>query len=213
MSAGPAQYVMTLAMRSLPRDSDEWGHAMQAEFDAARLEGRQLEFAVGCLWAGCLRLPFHDQGRFTLVSHALALGLLVPIATFHLGCAISAGRFLLTGRDPYYSMLIAQGGAGRVLADAYQTATPALMVLLLLLGIAHLSLAWSVLDRRWHRASALWLAGASIAAVIIYLIAMTAPSAFGSAVQLAALAIELATVPLLAAWHRNLSPKTHDVDA
>jgi hypothetical protein len=211
MSADPAQLVMALAIRCLPNDS-EWGHAMQAEFNAARLEGCPLAFAIGCLWTGWQRLPLHNKGRFILAGHALALGLLVPIATFHLGCAISAARFLLTGRDPYYGMLIAQGDAGRALANAYQAATPALMVLLLLLGTVHLSLAWSVLDGRWRRVSLLWMTGATIAAAIVCIIAVTAPSVFGSAVQLAALALELATVPPLAAWHRTHFPIAHDME-
>lgn len=211
MIASPAQLVMALAIRCLPHDS-EWGRAMQAEFDTAWLEGRPLSFAVGCLWVGWQRLPFHNQGRVTLASYALALGLLVPIATFHLGCAISAGSFLLTGNDPYYSQLIARGDAGHALADAYQTATPALMGLLLLLGTVHLSLAWSVLDGRWRRVSLLWLAGATIAAAIVCVIAVTAPSVFGCAIQMAALAIELVAVPPLAAWHRIHFPIARDLE-
>ena len=210
MTAGLAPLVMALARRCLPPDGRDWGQAMQAEFDVARRDGRPLGFALGCLIAAWRRMPFHHDGRIALASHALALGLIVPIATFHLGCAVSGARFMLSGHDPYHAMLMAGGASGRALAAAYRAATPALTVLVLLLGLAHLLIAWAVLDRRWRRAATLWLVAAAIAATLVGGIGLTAPSARGIAIQLAALAIELAAIPLLAA-RRTMPVPAHPI--
>lgn len=202
MTARAAQLVMTLALRCLPRDGSEWGRAMLAEFDMAQRDGKPLGFAFGCLIAGWRRLPFHGDGQFALVRHAFALGLIVPIATFHLGCALSGAKFMLSGRDHYHAMLMAGGVRGHVLADAYLAATPALTMLLLLLGSAHLAIAWSILDGRWRGAAIIWLVAAVIAAAIIGIVVTTIPGAGGSAIQFAALMIELAAIPLLATWQK-----------
>lgn len=197
-----AQLVMTLALRCLPRDGSEWGHAMLAEFDMARRDGRSLGFACGCLVAAWRRLPFHAEGQLALASHVIALGLIVPIATFHLGCAVSGARFTLSGHDPYHAMLMVGGRHGQALAGAYLAAAPALTMLLLLLGFAHMAVAWSILDRRWRRGAILWLVATITAAAIVAIIATTIPDMGGSAIQFAALAIELAAIPLLSTWQK-----------
>lgn len=209
MMAGAAELMMTLALRCLPRDSSEWGQAMLAEYDLARRDGKGLGFACGCLIAAWRRLPLHAGGQIALVSHALVLGLIVPIATFHLGCAFSGARFMLSGHDHYHAMLMAGGANGRILADAYVAAAPALTLLLLLLGSAHLAVAWFLLDCRWRRAAILWLVAMIIAALLVHIIATTIPNAGGSATQFAALAIELAAIPLLATWQKARANSSH----
>ena len=209
MMAGAAELVMTLALHCLPRDGSKWGLAMPAEFDVARHEGRALVFACGCLIAAFRRLPLHAEGQIALVSHALVLGLIVPIATFHLGCALSGARFMVSGHDHYHAMLMASGGNGRILADAYVAATPALTLLLLLLGSAHLAVAWFLLDGQWRRAKILWLVATIIAALIVHIIATTIPNAGGRGIQFAALAIELAAIPLLARWRKAGAGSPH----
>lgn len=209
MMAGAAELIMTLALRCLPRDGSERGQAMLADFDVARREGDGLSFACGCLIAGWRRLPLHAGGQIALVSHAVVLGLIVPIATFHLGCAVSGARFMLSGHDHYHAMLIAGGANGRMLADAYIAATPALTLLLFLFGSAHLAVAWFLLDGRWRKAAILWVVATIIAALIVHIIAITIPNDGGSGTQLAALAIELAAIPLLARWQKVSAGSPH----
>ena len=79
-----AQIVMTLALRCLPRDAGEWGQAMLAEFDMAQRDGKPIRFALGCLVSGWRGLPYHSEGQLALICHALVLGFIVPMATFHL---------------------------------------------------------------------------------------------------------------------------------
>lgn len=212
MSAGVAHIVMGLALRCLPQDGREWGQAMQAEFGEALRDGKPFGFALGCLAAGWLRLPFHAEGRFALASHALALGLIVP-ATFHLGCALSGVKLMISGPDYYYAMLAAGGVRGKALADAYLTAAPALTLLLFLLGTAHFFIAWAILDGRWRRAAVLWLAATVIAVAIVGIAIAIAPGAGGIAIQFAGSAIELAVIPLLAMWQNARAGARHPMEA
>ena len=200
MSMAVAHAVMRLALRCVPPDRREWGQAMEAEFDEALRDGKPFGFAVGCLIAGWRRFPFHPDGRLALATHGVALALLVPIATFHLGCALSGVKLMISRQDPYSAALAAGGIRGQALADGYLAATPALTVLLLSLGSAHLFIAWAILDRKWRRATVLWLATLVVAAVLIGIAITTVPGAGGLAIQFAALAIELAAIPLLMLW-------------
>jgi hypothetical protein len=211
MREGAAHIVMGLALRCLPQDSRQWGQAMQAEFDEALRDGKPFGFALGCLIAGWRRLPFHADGRFALASHALALGLIVP-ATFHLGCALSGVKLMVSGHDNHYAMLAAGGVRGRALADAYLTAVPALTLLLFLLGSAHCFIAWAILDGRWYRAAVLWLAATLIAVAIVGIAIAIAPGAGGIAIQFAASAIELAAIPLLAMWQNARTGAPHPME-
>jgi hypothetical protein len=141
-----------------------------------------------------------------LANHALVLLAIVPMATFHLGCAVSGARFLLHGPDHYYAMLMAGNLHQRAMAGAYRAAMPVLTTLVLLLGAGHMLIAWNALACRWHRVRRLWLIESLLALVLIATIALTIPSVFGMAVQLAALGLELCILPLLARWHGRMSP-------
>ena len=212
MKGVAAHIVMSLALRCLPHDGREWQQAMQAEFGEAVRDGKSFRFALGCLIAGWRRLPFHADGRFALASHALALGLIAP-AAFHLGCALSGVKLMVSGRDHYSAMLAAAGVRGRALADAYLAAAPALTLLLFLLGCAHCFIAWAILDRRWRRAAILWLAATVIALAIVGIAIATVPGTAGIAIQFAASAIELAAIPLLAMWQNARVAPPHPMEA
>lgn len=212
MSAGAAHIVMSLALRCLPDDDRQWGQAMQTEFDQALRDGKPFGFALGCLIAGWRALPFHADGRFALASHALALGLIVP-ATFHLGCALSGVKLMVSGHDHYSAMLVAGGVRGKVLADAYLATAPALTLLLFLLGSVHFFIAWATLDGRWRRAAILWLAATAIAAAVVGIAIATVPGTGGIAIQFAASAIELAAIPLLAMWQNARAGSPHHMEA
>lgn len=120
---------------------------MQAEFEEARAAGGELPFAMGCLIAAWREMPRHAEGRLKLVDHALALGLLVPVAFLQFACAIG----LSSGQGGTYGVLAMISTEDPYLVDAQSSALTALLVLWLLLGAAHLRLAWALLDREWTR--------------------------------------------------------------
>lgn len=136
---------MALATCCLGQSQRDWAFAMEAEYDEAAAERRQLGFAAGCLIAAAREMPRHAEGRLMLAYHALALGLLVPMAFLQFACAIG----LSGGQGGIYSLLVMAGGRDPYIADAQLSAVPVLLVLWLLLGAGHLRLAWLLLDRNW----------------------------------------------------------------
>jgi len=138
---------------------------MEAEYDEARAAGRQLSFAAGCLIAACREMPRHAEGRLALVHHVLALGLLVPVSFLQFACAIG----LSSGQSGVYGVLAMVGTEDPYLANAQFGALPVLLALWLLLGAAHLRLAWALLDRDWTRVVQ---AGSLIAAAALTLLTM-----------------------------------------
>ena len=62
----------------------------------------------------------------------------------HQGTGVPCERHAST----FERLLFATGRAGRAVAEAYLAAAPALTALLLLLGLAHLGIAWLMLDGR-----------------------------------------------------------------
>jgi len=192
--------LMTLATCCLGEARREWALAMQAEFEEANQARTPLSFACGCLIAAWRELPRHAEGRLSLASHMLALGLLIPLAFFQFGCGLglsTAHGGLDTGLGP-------GGSQDPYLASAQLMATPALHILWLMLGAAHLRLAWVLLERDW---SSVVKTGALIAAAVVTLFIVMAVLLVdnGSRMVLAAeLAIETIFILGLARWHERI---------
>jgi hypothetical protein len=145
MRAAAARAMMRLAVHVLGDARRPWGQAMLAEFDVAAAEGRELGFAAGCLGASCRLLPLQADGRRGVATHLLALGLILPMAALllcHAGDLSLAAIHVMVGPEavpnPY-------------LRSAQRAAVPGLLLLWLVLGAAHLGLAWALVERNTRR--------------------------------------------------------------
>lgn len=192
---------MILAECCLGGARREWALAMQGEFEAAVEAGKPLAFATGCLMASLREMPRQEEGRFVLVNHMLALGVLIPAAGLQLMCA--AGSAFPQGSALHGAP--APGSAQAFyLADAYLAAVPMLLGLWLLLCALHLRLAWVLLEGDW---SGVIRVGSLIAAATITLLVFTGVLLLDDArtvVQAAMLATELGAIAALARWHDRL---------
>ena len=190
-----ARAVMALAVSCLGGRGRDWALAMEGEFEAASEDGKPLSFALGCLMAAWRELPAHEEGRFTIASHVLALVLLVPTA------ALLVSSLATDFPASYFGLPDSIGGQEPLLNEANLSAVPSLAILLVGLAASHLRLAWLVLDRDWARVAALGtlLAAASVT-LILFAALVFATFAFPLA-QAGTLAIELTAVSALARWH------------
>lgn len=198
-----ARALMVLTGRCLGEERRAWALAMEAEFDAAEEDGRSLAFAVGCLSVAWREMPRLAVGRLVLANHALALGLLIPVAFFQFAYAIG----LCTGPGgPYGLVAAAAGSQDDLLVQPQLSAIPALLMLWVILGIGHLRLAWVLLDCDWGRVvKTLALIGSATLTllVVMKLLSLDATSLLP---QAAALAVELAFILAGARWHARLFP-------
>lgn len=198
--------IMSVAMCCLGESRRDWALAMQAEFQSAVDDGKALAFAAGCLAAALREMPVQAEGRFALANHALALGLLVPMAVLQLEC-LAGSPFLSLGERGLYSMLVPGSPQDAVLGHAYHSAIPALLILWLLLGAGHLRLAWLLLERDWTRvASVSALTVAASATLVIFTVVLFLDDTAAGA-QALLLAIELSGIYVLAQWHSLMFPK------
>lgn len=187
---------MLLASRALGEARREWAFAMQAEFGAAAAEGKAFSFALGCLIAAWREMPSHREGRLSLASHAVALGFLVPMAAI---------QFVFAGGLVYSAKLHGQSSPFDVenafLGGAQLAAIPFLLVLWVVLGAAHLRLAWLLLECDWAR---VFKTGAMIVAatatLAIYMSVLFLEDA-RLALQLAITLIELGALAAAVRWH------------
>jgi len=195
---------MALATYSLGDDRHEWALAMQAEYEEARAAGRQLGFATGCLVAAWREMPRHAEGRLVLADHALALGLLIPVAFLQFACAIG----LSSGQSGIYGMLAMVGTKDPYLANAQLGALPVLLVLWLLLGSAHLRLAWALLDRDWTRVvqSGSLIAAAALTLVMLVGVLHLEAAFLGPVVGV--MVVELILILAASHLHGRASPET-----
>lgn len=198
MRAAAARAAMALAVVWLGDRRRDWALAMRAEFEIAAGEGRAMSFASGCLGAALRDLPSHEEGRFAIASHFVALVLLIPTAAL-LFSSLSGdfpSSYLGASTPPPSG-----GGSGAFVNDGNRSAVPPIALLMLGLAGLHLRIAWLVLERDWARVAA---AGALIAAATVTLLLFTLvvfahpASALGLA---ATLAVELIGVCALARWH------------
>jgi hypothetical protein len=198
MTAALSRAVMSLAGRCLGTDRQEWALAMQAEFEAAAEDGKPLAFAIGCLIAAWREMVKQGEGRLALANYALALGLLIPMAVQQFEQAVGFSMFLGAG------IPARSAGQNPYLIWSQNSATPVLLVLWLLLGIAHLCLAWVLVEGDWPRVVKF---GALIGAATITLslftgVLMLDPSPLIA--QAGELAIELSALLASARWHSQL---------
>lgn len=173
---------------------------MRIELEEAIAEGGGLRFALGCLVASWWGMPAHDEGRFSLTAHALALGVIVPM-----------GAFQVVGLWRGFPALLRTGGfaapdslQGYLMTSAYQGLTPLVAVVSLLLGWAHLRLAWTLLDRDWARVEAAGALSLAAAITVTILIGLLDCNVAQSLRQGAILLIELMIVAAVARWHAEL---------
>ncbi len=208
MTAAVSRAVMVLAERCLGEARREWALAMRAEFEVAVAEGRSFAFAAGCLVAGWREMPNHSEGRLVLSNYALALAVLIPMAVLQFAVALGLPS-VFDGGEPSSGVLLAGVSRTPLLAYSQFDAAPCLLTLWLLLGAAHLRLAWALVEFDWASVAKL---GALIGAALTTLLMVTAMlflDATFLALQATAVAIELAAVVAAARQHAQLFP---DVD-
>lgn len=198
-----ARLVMRLATRSLGAQHRQWAQAMHAELSAAEADGRPLGFALGCLIAAWRIMPAHAEGRFTLMSYLLSLGLIVPTAGLLLLASVFGFPFVDSGQGFVGS--VSGHGTRELLLNAGNVAlAPALSLAMLLLAACHLPFAWWMLDRDWDRvATALRLAAAALTtlALVSALAALDLDQLLPPAVVLA---FEILALSAVARWHERL---------
>jgi hypothetical protein len=176
---------------------------MEAEFEAAVEDGKPFAFATGCLIAAWREMVNHDEGRLVLANYALALGLLLPMAALQFVRAIGVSS-IFHGQESPYGLLALGAGASPYLVWSQISAVPALLILWLLLGIAHLCLAWVLVEGDWARVVKF---GAVIGAVTVTLLLFAGVLLLDLSsfiLQATELGIELAAIAGAARWQARL---------
>ncbi len=201
MRAAISRALMAVAVRSLCDHRREWALAMEVEFEAASADGKPLTFALGCLAAAWRELPAHEEGRFTIASHALAFVLIIPTAALLLSSLLAGFPVSYLGQVGAGGWLELAGGQKPLFSEANRSAVPPLAALVIVLAASHLRIAWLVLERDWGRVATLgMLMAASTMALTIFTSLVFAYGASAVA-QAAMLATELAIISALARWH------------
>lgn len=179
---------------------------MRAELETAIAEGKPLLFATGCLAAAWRELLMQEEGRFVLTNYALALGLMIPMATLQIGCALFGLPYLYPGRRGLSGALLEGGAYEVLLRGVYQAAIPSLALLQLLIALGHLRIAWMMLERDW--AGVMRLAMRTVASAVTLVLFMSVLFLDGrqALLQGAILAVELAAVAMVARWQAQLFP-------
>jgi hypothetical protein len=201
MTAAIPRAVMALAVSCLAERRREWGVAMQVEFEAARLDGKPLTFAMGCLMAALRELPAHAEGRFAIVSHLLALGLIVPAAALLLASILADFPLSYFDQVGTGAWLDVAGGYKPLLSDANRSAVPPLAALMIVLSVCHLRIAWLILEREWERVAALAALSAATTVTLVIFTTVVFAHAAPALADAAMLAIELTAILDLARWH------------
>ncbi|MGV3556104.1 MAG: hypothetical protein ACO1OD_12700 [Croceibacterium sp.] len=150
MTEAVSRALMVIVLHCHGASRREWAHAMRAEFDVAAADGKPFAFAAGCLfaaWGGMLKLP---EGRHVVATYAIALGLLIPIAAFQFALALGFSS-IFAGVGAFSGFLVPGASDNPMLAWSQLGAVPCLLALWLVLGMAHLRLAWVLIERDWAR--------------------------------------------------------------
>ena len=203
MTAGLAKAILAIAIASLGEHRREWACAMQGEFYAAIEDRKALRFAMGCLFAAWREMPRQAEGRFVLANYAVALGLVLPAAVLQFQY-MAGFPFLAPGQAGSLDILAQHSMQNPYLAGAYLAAIPSLLLLWALLGIGHLRLAWSLLDRNWSQAVKMAAFNGAISATLVFFTMVVFLDDAGGGWQVMASAIELGAIYAFSTWHARL---------
>lgn len=209
MTAAVSRALLALASRSLGSDRRTWAMAMEAEFEAAVEDRRPFLFALGCLFAAWREIGKHSEGRLIVATYALALAVLIPIAAMQFQQAVG---FLSSAEGPPFGNPSASDGPNLYLIWSQNSAIPVLLITWLLLGMAHLFLAWMLVEGDWPRiVKCGTLIGAAMITLSLFMgVLMLDLSSLRA--QVAELAIEFVAVVSISRWHtRVLADASRDL--
>jgi hypothetical protein len=180
--------------------------AMEAEFEAAAEDGGPFVFAIGCLMAACREMVRHEEGRLALANYTLAIGFLIPMAVRQFHQAMNV--FWSLQQDTPHALLAAEIGRNPYLTWSQNSALPVLLLMWLLPAMAHLGLAWVVVEKDWPRVVKFGaLIGAAMMTLWLFMaILILDLSPLGG--QAARLAVEFAGVLTIAQWHARVAANT-----
>ena len=203
MTAKLARAVMRLAEACLGDRRRDWALAMRIELDVAIDDGKPLTFAVGCLTGAVRDMPKHEEGRFTLTSHAVALGLFPIVALLMLGTA-AGFPFLPSGHAGISGWLAGTGEPTSLLTPWNRNFAPALAVLIWGLVAGHLLMPWFILERDWTRVATLArVNSAATVTLFLFTTVLFLDLAF-MLLPVVGLAIELLAIWHLYRWQTDL---------
>jgi len=209
MTLAVSRALLSLASRSLGSDRRTWAMAMEAEFEAAVDDRRPFLFALGCLFAAWREIGKHSEGRLIVATYALALGVLIPMAALQFQQAVG---FLSSAEGPPFGNPSASDGPNLYLIWSQNSAIPVLLITWLLLGMAHLFLAWMLVEGDWPRiVKCGTLIGAAMITLSLFMgVLMLDLSSLRA--QVAELAIEFVAVVSISRWHaRVLADASRDL--
>lgn len=209
MKVAVSRALLALASRALGSDRRTWAMAMEAEFEAAVEDRRPFLFALGCLFAAWREIGKHSEGRLIVATYALALGVLIPMAAMQFRQAVG---FLSSADGPPFGNPSASDGPNLYLIWSQNSAIPVLLITWLLLGMAHLFLAWMLVEGDWPRiVKCGTLIGAAMITLSLFMgVLMLDLSSLRA--QVAELAIEFVAVVSISRWHaRVLADASRDL--
>jgi hypothetical protein len=212
MSLRLSRAMMLLAARCLGDHRREWALAMEAELEAAAASGEALAFAAGCLVAALREMPAHREGRFALASHALAFGLILPIAALLFLGALLGFPYLAFGRAGIGGFLSGHSEQVPLLNAGDWAIAPTLTGLVLVLVASQIVLAWFVLERDWTRVAAMQSLGAAALTTLVIVTGVLAFDETRLLPPVAGLIVEALAVLAVARWHDQLRPGAWSVE-
>lgn len=201
--------MMAIATAFLGDHRRDWAVAMRAEFIVAVEHGRPMAFAFGCLTTALQDMPRHNEGRLTLASYCLALGLFVPMAAADLARVLD---FLLgfAGEGVPGGAMLAGAATNPVVGWSQVRAAPALMLLWVALSIGHLCLAWFLVERDWSRIVRVGAAIGAALVTLLFLVEMLLLDVTALIPQFAIVAIEFLAFVIAARWHAEIAQDAPD---
>jgi hypothetical protein len=194
---------MILAARALGAHRRDWAYAMQAEFEIAMEDGRPLAFATGCLIAAWREMPRHAEGRFALTNHAIAIGMILPMAALLLSAALLGFPFIAFANPGAFGFPSGKGAHMLLLNAGNMAVAPSLTLLILLLAVSHARVAWLLLEENWEGAMAFGRLGAAATTTLIIFTTFSLHPSY-AVLPIAFLAVQTLAVLALARWHGRL---------
>lgn len=198
-----ARALLRLARAILGERNSAWASAMRSELDEAVDVGEPVSFAFGCLIASLRHLPAHGEGRLRIVMNMLALLMIVPLSGLQIGNAL-LGLPSLLGKGGIAALFASGSKVGGLVTGVYGATFPLIFMLAVLLALAHLRIAWTLLERDWARLTASCAFALAVSVTLTLLMGALLLDIRPALLQVLLLVSEFVTIGGIVLWHSQM---------
>lgn len=146
-------------------------------------------------------MPAHAEGRLCLTRHALAFGLIVPVAALLLAGAVAGLVYPDFAHVGVFTLFVEAERAPDFMHGGNRAAAPVVTALTAAIAGMHFGIGWAMLDRDWTRVAALARLGVAMTITLVVFASLAVLDVARTLLPVAGMSLEVLALVALVRLH------------